>query len=356
MKIDTLTLHKTNNCGSSLQTYALQQFLIRLGYETEVIDYDPRYLHNNGDKLRALLQRILFRKDVKYGESLFQDFNERYLKLTAKTYRSYKELADNPPNADLFIAGSDQIWNPTYECGNDEAFFLSFVPANKRMSYAASVGADNLDDAAYDRIARSVEQFPYLSVREKTTSTILERRLGRHVQYSCDPTFLLDAPDYRDIAEYQCCPDEPYALVYLAPQCPELDDSVTLCKKCGLKVVQMFHYRKKCDCDLHIKNPGPRDFVGLIDRAGMIVTGSFHATVFSHILRKQFNVVLPTHNQSRILQLLEISHLNKRVVDGSRLNYSSFFEPIVFDLDDLSAFIAESKLSLESFLSSMQRN
>lgn len=356
MKIDTVTLHKTNNCGSSLQTYALQQYLLRLGCETEVVDYDPTYLHANGNKLRSILQRIIFHKDVKYGESVFKEFNDHYLKLTSRTYRSNKELSVNPPDADFFIAGSDQIWNPTYECGNDEVFYLSFAPDGKKISYAASVGADNLDDTAYERIASLVKQFSYLSVREKSTSTILESLLGRHVQYSCDPTLLLDAADYRNIADYRRCPSEPYALVYLAPQCPELDKSVALCKEHGLKVVQMFHYRKKCNCDIHVKNPGPRDFVGLIDQAEMIVTGSFHATVFSHILCKQFNIILPASNQSRILQLLDISHLRNRVIDNSRLNESCFFEPIAFHLNDLSAFIADSKQSFEAFLDSIQEN
>lgn len=40
-RVEIITLHRITNFGSLLQTYATQEVVKRLGYDTEVIDYVP---------------------------------------------------------------------------------------------------------------------------------------------------------------------------------------------------------------------------------------------------------------------------------------------------------------------------
>ena len=63
-----------------------------------------------------------------------------------------KNLNRLTANFDIFIAGSDQIWNPAFAY---DAYFLDFVDTDKRkISYAASFGIENFSDK--DRFLQTV--------------------------------------------------------------------------------------------------------------------------------------------------------------------------------------------------------
>lgn len=161
MKIKTLTTYDVYNYGASLQAYALQHFLSNLGHDVEIINYQPYYLTRKYDykwvnpesKLsKFILTRIAYRI-MKYlqrqttlrRKKAFDIFNHQILKETSVKYTSYKSLCDNPPKADLYIVGSDQIWNVFYEAGRDPAFFLEFVKQGYKASYAASFSYLEID-------------------------------------------------------------------------------------------------------------------------------------------------------------------------------------------------------------------
>ena len=132
MKILTLTLHYIDNCGSCLQAYALQRFLLQNGYDTELLDYRPQYLINNGRPFKHFIKNIVFGKKMKARWKVFDEFL-LYYKLTDRTYKNYSELIKHPPKADAYIVGSDQIWNRSFPCGRDEAYYLSFVKEGKKF-------------------------------------------------------------------------------------------------------------------------------------------------------------------------------------------------------------------------------
>ena len=46
-------------------------------------------------------------------------------------YLSEDELIRNCPEADLYISGSDQIWNSDINGRIERPYYLSFVPKNK---------------------------------------------------------------------------------------------------------------------------------------------------------------------------------------------------------------------------------
>ena len=160
MKIKTITCHDVYNVGASLQAYALVEYLRNLGHQAEIIDYKPPYLQHyqltgvanpRYDKpvLREIYQllklpgRIAARKSRR--KKNFDIFTEKYLPRTSKTYSSIEELKADTPEADIYIAGSDQIWNPLFQNGKDPSFFLQFAPnSSKRISYAASFAVDAL--------------------------------------------------------------------------------------------------------------------------------------------------------------------------------------------------------------------
>ena len=144
MKIKTITCHNVYNYGASLQAYSLMKYLQNLGHDVEIIDYMPKYITdtlslwaigkkwNNNIIIKLAFYsyvvpvRLLNRK----GRKKFDLFTKKYLNLTPR-YKNFQDLCLNPPQADIYFTGSDQIWNTNIKNGLDPAFYLKFVPTNR---------------------------------------------------------------------------------------------------------------------------------------------------------------------------------------------------------------------------------
>ena len=160
MKIKTITCHNVYNAGASLQAYALAEYLNSIGHECQIIDYKPDYLKHyklfgvsnpryNKPVLRELYNIAKFpgRLKARFGKRKkeYDRFTEDYLPVTNECYTSNEELKSNPPEADIFFAGSDQIWNSFFNNGKDPAFYLDFAPLGAvKASYAASFATENI--------------------------------------------------------------------------------------------------------------------------------------------------------------------------------------------------------------------
>lgn len=318
MKTLTITLHDTDNCGSSLQAFALQHFLITHGIDNEIIDYVPSYTQNNGSPFKTFIRNIIFRKSYLQRRKKFQNFINKNLKLTKRKYKTYQELENNPPQADIYITGSDQLWNNSYACGNDPAFYLGFVNKEdtQKISYAVSIGKGNVNENDLKLVKEYGNDFKWISLREKINVGDVEKVINKvPVVHVCDPVLLNDAKEYDKIKKIRIIEDK-YVLVYVAQAINKLELNrivKEIAKKDGLKIVFIGTYRNKCDCDFHIKDMDPGDFLSLIYNAEYIVSNSFHATMFSLIYNKQFIAILPKENRNRISEILELTNLENHI-------------------------------------------
>ena len=217
----------------------------------------------------------------------------------------------------MFIAGSDQLWNTDFPCGNDNAFYLDFAGNSKKISYSTSVGKKIIDENNLNKIKMFSNSFSSIAVREKDTSIQLSEKLGRNVVWVCDPVFLLDVGVYNTMIEQKSRFFKPYAFIYLSPKSQMLDTLVQYYRSKGLMIVLGGGYNKsRCDCDVHVKDMGPLDFLNFIKNADIVVSTSFHATAFCHIFHKDFVTILPPKNGERIASLLNQTGLSNRgVVD-----------------------------------------
>jgi hypothetical protein len=306
MKIKTITCHDIYNYGATLQAYALQTYLSTLGHEVEIIDYKPDYLSRRlslttafpfyQDKPRLFqLAYIAAKLPSRWLENrdsckrAFDDFNASYLHRTAKRYSSNKQLERNPPRADAFVAGSDQIWNTSYRNGRDPAFYLRFAPeGSKRIAYAASMSTREVVPEYLDFFRESVSQFDHVSVRESMSVNIL-RELGiDHAVHVLDPVFLLKASDWESLAAPEE-PDERFLLVY------DFEGRGTItafardeAKRRGLKIYALNNYAKTPYADRDFYKSGPRTFLRLLRDAELVMGNSFHGMAFSILFGREF--------------------------------------------------------------------
>ena len=319
MKISTITCHDVYNYGASLQAYALMHYLESLGHQVEIIDYKPSYLSGHyqltaaesplvgNSRIRAILYilaklpgRLLSRR----RKWAFDRFRESQLKLTATRYSSFAELRDDPPHADCFIAGSDQIWNTLRPNGKDPAFYLMFAPTGTiRASYAASIATDVVEESDQSLMQEGVSALDHASVRESTAVQMLEGMGIGNTTHVLDPVFLVSKETWRDIGSRHH--GQGYVLVYDFDASDEVERIATeLAAKRGLQIYSVSQ-GKYAYAHRKFPHAGPADFVSLIRDAQVVVTNSYHAIVFSLIFGVDFYTAGRAENiNSRMSDLL----------------------------------------------------
>jgi len=324
MKVLTVTLYG-HSYGANLQAYALQNILISLGYENKIIDYRERKysiftkinIKVNKGSIATILSNMMML--LRYHEhktrfNKFESFINDDLILT-RSYDSYEELKSNPPVADVYLVGSDQVWRMTNEFR--ESFFLRFGKSDiKRISYAASMGTYDLNTDEKLMFGKLLGNLDKISVREKDASDFIKDNYNIESEVHIDPVFLLDKDKWNEIAiDYNI--DRKYILCYPLLFSPLLNESLKKLKQMtGYDVIVITpHSMEKVHGDIYIRNAGPKEFLGLIKNAQIVLTTSFHGTAFSIIFEKRF-YSFPVYNTSRIANILNLLELNDRQVSA----------------------------------------
>ena len=333
MKTATITFHNTNNFGAALQCYALQQSLLALGVENEVLDYTSPYL-NKPYKLSALRE--------KGGGRYFLGMAYSLLRMPRnKAFRKFRRLLilSKPLNKDtiktieneydLFITGSDQVWNGSL-VGYDDSYFLYFVKdRDKKGSYAASFGFLNIEEELKPKYRELLQNYKYYNVRETSGLGILKDLFGVDANVTVDPTLLIDKDSWSRVANNVGI-NEPYILVYqISPSGKLIEVVKQLTKQTGLKIVAV-PFIMGCYFD-YIPKPtlGPSEWVGLFQNASYVVTDSFHGTAFSMIFNRNVWCCIP-ENDSRISSFLSIVGIPERLIYPSTTIPKNLTEVIPF--------------------------
>lgn len=319
MTTGLITFFRHHHYGAQLQAYAAMRAMTDLGHPCQIIDYRPDYdaglndLFRKGG-LRAQLSNA--HTAAHYGAlkrraERFDSFVAEEMKLTPKRYTSYEQLCQDPPACDVYVAGSDQIWNPAIFPGGtfDPAYLLSFVKEGRRISYAPSMGSRPFTPEEEGKLRRAVEPFSALSVREAAGRETVVDATGRDPVVVLDPTLLLNREQWSELAVKPDW-DRPYILCYYISDHSVLDPYAReLAKRTGLPVIQLGLRRKLDYADRVVLDAGTREFLGLFKHAAFVCTNSFHGTVFSLQFGKEFYTSVSPKEQrepdrSRVYSLL----------------------------------------------------
>ncbi|MDD7585162.1 MAG: polysaccharide pyruvyl transferase family protein [Coriobacteriaceae bacterium] len=351
MRVSLITLHTVSNYGSCLQAYATQTMMEHLGHQVEIVDY---YRKNNqmpskieqmfeGNALGHLsalwdkapwLKRGLSKPIAAYIHShdrRFDEFRLRYLHLS-RQYLDAAQLISDPPIADVYCTGSDQVWNSIWNEGFEGPYFLDFAPDGKRrIAFSASIGREEIDDWEIPLMRDALAKYYAISMRE-TSGVELVKRLGfSDVQLVLDPTLLLSRESWGKIATHPKQIDGPYALIYQLNDNPMmLAFAAEVAGELGLKLVKISY--RPFDIPrvgVNVVVPDVTDFIGLFESASYVVTDSFHATAFALNFGVPFTAVAPPRFGTRIASILSLTHTQERqLVNYGDLSMAK--EPIDF--------------------------
>lgn len=327
MRICTITCQNADNYGARLQAYALAEYLTRQGHEVNVIDYRPPYMtfktrlwYWPGNSIKEWAKLFLRMRqrcmDIKRHE-IFDTFSKSYLPLT-EIYHSIEELRLNPPLADVYIAGSDQIWNTTFANGTDSAYYLDFGDkATKRVSYAASFATKNIAQEKIDFVRNKLRNLDSISVRETSALSLLHSLGNLKGKVVLDPVFLLTAEDWNNLFPVESFAGD-YILVYDFMRSKTVKKiAQRLSALTGSKIYSIGAYKLDY-ADKNFICASPVQFVGLIKQSRCVLSNSFHGTAFSLIYRRNFFVVDREDGlNERMADLLDRFELQERLITSS---------------------------------------
>lgn len=365
MKVLTLTTQYANNYGAQLQCYALSKYLNSLpGVECEVIQYfHPRAgiswtLFRHPTSLREFAKLLYTLLNIPLIISLqkkkkrMREFINNYIPLTKEEYHTPESIRNNPPVADIYICGSDQIWNMKYIFNGKTVYFLDFVPdGKKRVSYAASI-ADPWKEEHIDILKKHLEKFHAISIREKGNLEQLQT-IYPNATIAIDPVFLLKKTEWDGLKSTALCPDYPYMLCYFLSVREEMVKIVSKIRKLtGLKIVHLnLNALDKFNSDVVLRTADPREFIGLISHATMVCTNSFHCSAFSVIYKRDFVFCPKNMANERVSNLqdtfglgnvmMTVDRLNSLTVDDLKVDYSKADELGQKVLEHSKSFLKE---------------
>ncbi len=322
MRSITVTTHRAINYGAVLQAYALQQAQERLEVDNYLLDIpskknmyqqlpvrlSKRTLISLATNLRWLFQK----RDMEQLVGRFNQFVKDNIK-TTNVYKSWDELLRNPPKADFYINGSDQVFGLRGEY--DEMRMLKFGSHSiKRFSFAASLGEYDWSDDEKSKFAELLQGFSMVSVRERYAKEYIESFAEVNCEVNMDPVFLLDKKQWSEIAADPVIKGK-YILCY-----PLVGNNATqvvldqLKKKTGYKTVSVQTIPiRRVKADEYVLNAGPKEFLSLVKNAEYVVSTSFHGTAFSLIFEKPFYTLIKNYKSQRMTDLLELVGLSSRL-------------------------------------------
>lgn len=310
-KCGIVTITTGMNYGNRLQNYAIQRVLENFNYIPETIDYEPSYKMEKEkisklEKIKTkilrckimgleyiwnIIEKNIFKKEIfkekeNYRKKCFEDFIRNNIRFSNEKYNCKSNLKQLNKEYDVFITGSDQVWNPYWE-GKDEIFYLTFADKKKRITYAPSFGVSEIPDEQKDFYKKNLTEIPNISVREEKGKEIIKELTGMEAKVVADPTFLLEKEKWDKIAK-KPKNEKKYLFTYFLGilSAKRKRKIKKFAKMHNLEIISMYEFWNEKS-----SFGGPSEFLGLIKNAEYICTDSFHGAVFSIIYNKPFTIM-----------------------------------------------------------------
>jgi len=363
MRIGIMTLWAAfDNYGQQFQVFSLQHFLQKEGYDAYIIRYEYKK-DVRSKKWYEYFYTLKYLVDVKYVitklKNMKQDKNPVFINrgfdkfasenviFSNEIYHTISDLKVNPPSADIYIVGSDQVWNYSDQyqpySNKIQAYFLNF--GNKdvcRIAYAASFGRDSYGKNLRKYVTPFLKKFSFISCRE-TQGVEICKSMGISSKLTLDPVFLNKKEDYLSIIkDLKPLENEKYFLLYLLGNATEINyeliDKFASDNECKIVCIpgKGFHQTKYEEIF-----PTPEEWLWYMNNAQYIVTNSFHGTAFSIILNKNF-AVLPLSGKNSLNQNDRIFTMLKILgIDSSVIGFNKNPMESVFDWEKIECIIRE---------------
>lgn len=308
MKIGIVTVHDSNNYGSFLQAYALQEVCRDMGHEVYFVQTRGKTFVKS-----TFIPEISFGKLFRHPKSTLKNYWNGILKWKAflSDQKIFREIhSEELDQMDMILLGSDEIWNVRVRSFQNPVFYGQ--GRTNVIAYAVSAGkADYEDMQSYPEFTRDIRKIRKIMVRDKRTQSVVEKICGYSPDIVCDPTFLTDSTLFRQKEKRKSRIPDRYLLVYSYYVSSRFQEKIReFARMNHLKIVSACFYCGWADYNIMC---GPMEFCRMIEDAEYVITTTFHGTIFSVLNEKRF-VTLPASVKTN--DLLIRLNLKERIIDN----------------------------------------
>lgn len=343
MKICIVTVFKSENCGSFLQAWALQEQLSRMGNDVCFLDYRGGFdnFFKKIDRIVRCCLCLRFNRAKNFAKKSF-DFK--------RLQKSLDVICLKKTDVDFYVFGSDTLWNFDDAFFSKKAHFFTGANVDKPCyTYAISIGSTTRETfCKNDNVVKNIQKFQMISVRDLYTERIISDICPSvRIMRTVDPTLLFDKEKYIKYFFNKSWCHEKCLVVYYFGTIPDSlwRELKIFARKKGLVIVNVGSYEKQFDFSVVAS---PANFITAFANAEYVFTNTFHGCVFSTLFNKQF--ATDGMHKNKIERFLnEFSLLNRCVSNPGDV------ERVLTDLIDYRCVNALIKERREQSISYLQR-
>lgn len=361
IKIGILTFHNEDNYGAVLQTYALQKYLQSQGCVVEIINFRPRKSNfrlidwvgrsprKTILKWKNQIKKISGLDRCQERSKVFAAFRDNYLAVGSSVYSSHKSLKKLPPNVDVLIVGSDQVWSPKLvEYKDYSIYWLNFASDKiKKIAYAASFGGEYGECKCFSGIPKWASSFSAITARERNGVKFLHRLNVTHATWAPDPTFLLD---WKSAAKIDAGSEREKIGRFVLSSKNQI-----FAHELETQLTQSEEYKAECGFNINSENLSPLNWIKCISSLKFVITDSFHGTVFCILTNTPFITILwqgsGVSRNDRIISLLQEFGLECRAISSDAAQSCHAIKESNINWDAINSKVNEVRKQGTTFLS-----
>ena len=341
------------NYGAALHSYAFQKYLEKMGCKSVIVNYTPLKIENYHIKYPILNPPYANTINawgyhfVNWGVGFFSNLQKYYkfqrffrnnTNITKKNYK-HKDLIQltRIENFDfnIFVCESDVIWKAYQDIKFDDVFYLN-IPAAEgkiKIAYSPSLGSKPFSPNEAEIFKKLVSPFSAISIRESQGADYVTRLLGKKIEWTLDPTLLLEAKDYDKILKKP--KEKNYILVYncMTNDLTMLKEAEEYAKRKGKKIIEIsnwmanyYHFRHKIKTNIGIE-----EFLGYFKYADEIICNAFHGFCFAIIFKKEVFLFQRDTSDFRMLNISDALGLSSRLISVNDKHIPYQIKKIDFD-------------------------
>ena len=311
MKISIITFFWSNNLGALIQAYSLKEFIKSVcKKEVKFHSYSPIKLIKRermsqiNKKNFKVLHQIFYKK-----KKLFN-----WKKKTLKSDYPNQKIIDYED--DLYIYGSDEIWNYKNSFFGYDPFFFGKNNQKKKISYATSIGNVNFDKYHANKdLKEYLKKFDKISVRDNSTQRFVQDSIGIKPLIVLDPCFLINIErninfDILIYGEYF--------------NSKQINDIKDVSKKNHWQIISVSFYNSWADKNIISINP--EELIYFFKNSKLVFTSMFHGVMLSYKYRKQFWMSKDPYRINKLSHFIDFLNLSNRYMNNNSnylLNYNT---------------------------------
>lgn len=319
MKINIVTYHWSNNLGALVQALSLKRFLEKnFDINIEFNNYLPELLINRERNSQINSQNLPFLFEIFQKKINLYHWKKNFLKLVVSKKKTI--LFDK----DLYIYGSDEIWNYENPFFGFDPYFFGESNNQKKIAYGCSIGnakSEINSSFIYEKIKKNLDTFTAISVRDQNSFDLVRNLSSSKPNIVLDPCFLSDPEILNpDKSAYgKKFKKKEFILIYGNYfNKLEIQNILNFSKSQNLEIISISYINRWAN--KNIINVNPTDLFFFINNSKFVITSMFHGVMLSYKFKKQFWYSEDPYRKKKLEYFLEKLNLKKQKINNLGLN------------------------------------